>query len=131
MNRVIDFINRLGLELNVDKCKSIHIVPNKAHCGEGKVFIGAEVVPQLSTFEATEYLGKPIGYRLFPEENKISKFIETGTQILTSSLAPWQKLNALKTFFYPSLSHAMRTFQHGKSAWCKLDDELRNASKTS
>lgn len=91
-----DTLDRIGLELNIDKCKSIHIGPSKASCGDGKVFIGGAEVPQLQTFEATEHLGKPFGFRLFPDENKIYKFLETATRVLTSNLAPWQRLDAIK-----------------------------------
>lgn len=129
LNRIIDFLSKLGLELNASKCKVIQIIGSKSTCGEEKKYIGSEEVPNLKASEAADYLGKPVGYRLFPNENKIDKFIEGGVKILTSSLAPWQKIDAMKTFFYPSLSHAMRTAQHGKDSWARLDKDLRKHLK--
>ncbi|GFW62215.1 retrovirus-related Pol polyprotein from type-1 retrotransposable element R2 [Trichonephila clavipes] len=40
-------------------------------------------------------------------------------KIATSNLAPWQKIDALKAFFFPSLSFAMRTAQIDKTTWHK------------
>ncbi|GFQ76245.1 retrovirus-related Pol polyprotein from type-1 retrotransposable element R2 [Trichonephila clavata] len=40
--------------------------------------------------------------------------------IAKSHLAQWQKLDALKTFFFPSLSFAMRTDQLDKTAWSEV-----------
>ena len=56
-------------------------------------------------------------------------FIHYGTQILTFHLAPWQRIDALKSFFYPSLNYAMRTDQFGKDGWKRLDDSLGSLIK--
>ncbi|XP_064462374.1 uncharacterized protein LOC135372848 [Ornithodoros turicata] len=40
-------------------------------------------------------------------------------------LAPWQRLDALKTFVYPSLNFSMRCGSLGKTDWMRLDQELR------
>lgn len=129
LQRICDFLDRIGLELNVDKYRSIHIVPARATCGNGKVFIGDAEVPQLKCFKPTKYLGKPIGFRLLHDSLKMEDFLDAGTKILTSSLEPWQRIEALKTFFYPSLSYAMRTDQHEKGAWADLDKDLRKLIK--
>ncbi|CAN7986074.1 unnamed protein product [Ixodes hexagonus] len=40
-------------------------------------------------------------------------------------LAPWQRLDAIKTFLYPALHHLMRTGTMGKTEWTRLDEALR------
>ncbi|KFM83478.1 hypothetical protein X975_14170, partial [Stegodyphus mimosarum] len=44
---------------------------------------------------------------------------------MESKLAPWQRLDALKCFFFPSLLFHMRTAQLSKGDWKKVDDFLR------
>ncbi|XP_040069564.1 uncharacterized protein LOC115325817 isoform X2 [Ixodes scapularis] len=39
-------------------------------------------------------------------------------------LAPWQRLDAIKTFLYPALHHLMRTGTVGKTEWARLDEAL-------
>lgn len=125
IDRVKAFMDRLGLQLNPAKCVSLHIMPKGNKCGPAKFKIGNVEVPSLATHEETLYLGKPVGYRLLENEAKMDDFIATGVKILNSSLAPWQKLDAMKCFFYPSLSYAMRTSQYGKEAWTRLDSTLK------
>ncbi|XP_050033060.2 uncharacterized protein [Dermacentor andersoni] len=40
-------------------------------------------------------------------------------------LAPWQRLDAIKTFLYPALNFAMRVGLASKGEWQRLDEELR------
>lgn len=98
INRIKDFLDRLGLKLNPHKCKSKHISPSSSACLPTKFTIGDEQVPHLETFKRTKYLGKSIGFRLCEDNAKMEEFTELGKSILCSSLAPWQKLDALKCF---------------------------------
>ncbi|XP_035205588.1 uncharacterized protein LOC118180627 [Stegodyphus dumicola] len=50
-------------------------------------------------------------------------------KIMESSLAPWQRIDALKTFFFPCLLFSMHTAQLSKGDWRKVDDLLRPAVK--
>ena len=52
-------------------------------------------------------------------------FISYGKKILSSKLTPWQRLDALKSFFFPSLNYAMRTDQFNKEDWKRLDNALK------
>ncbi|KFM83362.1 hypothetical protein X975_06694, partial [Stegodyphus mimosarum] len=49
---------------------------------------------------------------------------------MTSKLAPWQRLDALKSFFYPSLQFDMRIARHRKSTWTGIDSFLRPLIKS-
>ncbi|XP_054921177.2 uncharacterized protein [Dermacentor andersoni] len=40
-------------------------------------------------------------------------------------LAPWQRLDAVKTFVFPALNFAMRCGSLGKAEWSRLDTTLR------
>lgn len=51
--------------------------------------------------------------------------ISLGTRLLNSMLAPWQRVDALKTFLFPALNFAMRVGTLGKVEWARLDDALR------
>lgn len=62
---------------------------------------------------------------MLPDSNKLEDFIELGKEILTSTLAPWQKLDAIKTFIYPSFLFSMRMNLFQKSQWSRLDEELK------
>lgn len=125
IDRVKAFLDRLGLKLNPAKCKTLHIDPKRASCGDARFKIGEEEVPALESLDAVKYLGKPVGYRLFDNNLKIDEYIAEGMKILNSTLAPWQKIDALKCFFFPSLSYAMRTSQFGKDAWRRIDTALK------
>lgn len=49
--------------------------------------------------------------------------------ILKSSLAPGKKLDAMKSFFYPSLQYAQRTQQRRKLVWVEFDECIRKIIK--
>ncbi|GIY24075.1 retrovirus-related Pol polyprotein from type-2 retrotransposable element R2DM [Caerostris darwini] len=49
--------------------------------------------------------------------------------IMCSSLAPWQRIDALKAFFFPSTQFAMRTAQFKKTDWERIDTMLRKEIK--
>lgn len=56
--------------------------------------------------------------------------MDTAQKLMTSSLAPWQRIDALKTFLYPSLQFALRTGTLTKTDWKKLDQFIRPMLKT-
>lgn len=47
LNRVIDFLSKLGLELNAKKCKVIQINGAKSACENEKIYVGNDEVPNL------------------------------------------------------------------------------------
>lgn len=71
------------------------------------------------------FLGKPIGFQLINDHSEVKEFYEKAYKILHSLLTPWQKLDALKSFFFPSLLYAQRTHQIDKKDWIELDDAIR------
>lgn len=70
------------------------------------------------------FLGKPVGFQLVNHHSSIKEFFDKATAIINSALTPWQKLDALKAFYYPSLQYAQRTNQLPKAYWAKFDNEI-------
>lgn len=117
-------MDRLGLRLNPNQCRCIHIDPSKAKCGNAKFYIGDEQIPVAKDEDNIKYLGKPVGYKLIDNIATLEEYIGMETCILSSTLAPWQKLDALKCFFFPSLSYTMRTCQFSKENQQAIDRVL-------
>ena len=115
----------LGLELNPTKCFSLHLSNSPRGCVPTLFKLGNEDIPYLLNMDEKPFLGKPIGFQLVSDFSDLDCHLEAGKKILESALAPWQSLNAAKTFFFPSLAYAQRTGQVSKSDWEKLDKEIR------
>lgn len=88
-------------------------------------------IPALDDGDAAEFLGKPVGFSLVSEPNDVDALASAREKILGSFLAPWQRIDALKSFFFPSLHYAQRTFQVNKFKWKDVDDRLRPLIKDS
>ncbi|XP_064462298.1 uncharacterized protein LOC135372756 [Ornithodoros turicata] len=88
-------------------------------------FIADTPIRPIAEFEAFTYLGRPVGFNPLSEKSTVEDAVELGQKILGSALAPWQRLDALKTFLYPGLNFAMRMGSHTKSEWKRLDESLR------
>ncbi|XP_064462302.1 uncharacterized protein LOC135372762 [Ornithodoros turicata] len=116
----------MNLQLNPAKCMTVHI-SGKQPVGvrETQFHIGPHLIPYLKEFDSFDYLGKPIGFNLLANDTTIQKAIEMGAKLLSSMLAPWQRIDAIKTFVFPSLNFAMRINSCSKGDWQKLDDALR------
>ena len=49
--------------------------------------------------------------------------------ILDSRLAPWQRVDCLKTFFFPSLQFSLRVNKFNKCDWKKIDAVIKSLVK--
>ena len=83
-------------------------------------------VPVLLKEEAYRYLGVPIGLLYDAEDMcKITgKLIEDLEKIRDSLLAPWQKLDSIRTFIQPCLTYALRTCPVNRAALAKYRAKL-------
>lgn len=103
----------IGLEFRQDKCASISIV--KQAQGRMEVVptafqIQQQIMPALTAEEHYRYLGIPIGL-IHNADNLpvlVERLIPELERIESSLLAPWQKLDAIRTFIQPSLTYALR-----------------------
>lgn len=75
------------------------------------------------------FLGKPVGLQLVNDHSKVKEFYDKAVTILRSALTPWQKLDAMKSFFFPSLQYAQHIHQLSKTDWIELDVAIRNLVK--
>lgn len=126
LNLAVEETSRLSIELNAGKSATLHL-SGKTPVGTRPTQFTAQGTPlrMLRDGEATQFLGCPVGYSILPSRSDLKKIMDTGLKILTSMLAPWQRLDALRTFFYPSLTFAMRTTQHSKTEWDQVDKVMR------
>lgn len=127
---ITEFAEKIGLRLNPNKCKTLHITPNsRPRCRPTTLYVRNVPVEFLRDHEVTKYLGKPLGFNILENQEELTSLISTAESIMRSNLAPWQRLDALKSFFFPSLNYLMRTEQHSKKSWRKLDDCIRKMIK--
>ncbi|GFT18733.1 retrovirus-related Pol polyprotein from type-1 retrotransposable element R2 [Trichonephila clavipes] len=123
-------LNKIALRVNPNKCATMHL--------SGKAPTGTRATPfQLNGRELRilgegdhyKYLGKPVGFFLMKSFKTVNEALSLLQKIATSQLAPWQKLDAIKTFFFPSLCFSMRTAQVGKTGWRKVDTAVAKEVK--
>ncbi|GIY48216.1 retrovirus-related Pol polyprotein from type-2 retrotransposable element R2DM [Caerostris darwini] len=115
LNHVNDLLHRISLSLNPAKCKSLHICAGvPAGVRNTSFSINGLPIPAMAEFDHARFLGKPVGFNACPDYSTINDMSELGMNILCSALAPWQRLDALKAFFFPATQFAMRTGQFKK-----------------
>ncbi|GIY32326.1 reverse transcriptase domain-containing protein [Caerostris darwini] len=130
LDLVFQSLTRLPLYLNPTKCKSLHICGSPPTGVRRSTFYINEVpISQLEEFDFTRFLGKPVGFNACPDYSSINDLSQLGMSILCSALAPWQRIDALKAFFFPSTQVAMRTAQFKKTDWERIDRMLRKEIK--
>ncbi|GBN86749.1 Retrovirus-related Pol polyprotein from type-1 retrotransposable element R2 [Araneus ventricosus] len=126
----LSFVNaglkRLGLSLNPSKSVALH-VSGKQPVGvrDSPFYIDNNRIRNIAEGEFHKFLGKPVGFNPCPDYKHLSELAEIATLILESSLAPWQRIAALKTFFFPALQFPMRNSQFDKSKWAEIDSLIR------
>lgn len=117
----------LGLALNPAKCSSMHLSGATPVGMRPTVFlVSGTPIAVVRDFAAQRFLGRPVGFRVIPSTGPaIDSAIATAQKIMASMLAPWQRLDALRTFVFPALNFPMRCGVHSKSDWQRLDDTIR------
>lgn len=135
LQRRIDIVvnegKRISILPNSNKCVSLHLSGKTPVGTRNTIFnVDGKAIRALQDGESTKFLGKPVGYMCVPLQSDLQKYIDTGTKILRSCLSPWQKIDAMKTFFYSSLVFPMRMGQFLKGDWEKLDNALRPLIKS-
>ncbi|XP_065291727.1 uncharacterized protein [Dermacentor albipictus] len=74
--------------------------------------------PCMADFEAEKFLGRPVGFRILSDDIAIvDHAIQRATALLPSLLAPWQCLDAARTFVLPVINFKMRCGSLGKDDW--------------
>lgn len=126
LDSITELADKINLKFNASKCYTMHYscVP-PAGARSTVFYIKDNPVPGLGDGDHGVFLGKPIGTFNFSDTSKIEDLKIFADKILTSKLAPWQRLDAIKTFFFPSILFALRTNQFSKSDLKSLDKHIR------
>lgn len=101
-----------GLHFNPKKCATLHLAGKKTYrrtVQTGFLVRGTQI-PAMTEGDAYEYLGIPVGLGVDQTPRaKIEAMIEDISRIDGSLLAPWQKIDAVRTFVAPRLDFVLRS----------------------
>jgi hypothetical protein len=134
MQRILDSVDRLAESINISinpkKSFSMHLSGvTPIGTRDTRFSVKNQDIRNLRDGELDKFLGKLVGFQLARDIRELARLMEVANKILTSKLAPWQRLDALKTFFYPSLNFLMRTGRLQKGEWEMLDNYIRASIK--
>ncbi|GBN32992.1 Retrovirus-related Pol polyprotein from type-1 retrotransposable element R2 [Araneus ventricosus] len=130
LNIAFSEFSKLGLQLNPGKSTTLH-VSGAAPVGSRptQFFINDVAIKYIEEGDFHRFLGKPVGFNACPDYANLKDLSDLASHIISSKLAIWQKIDALKCFFYPSLQFALRTGQYKKEDWAELDRVIRRGLK--
>ena len=99
----------------LDKSASLSIIKSKRHNTDRPVehhqfYVQDQLIPFLKKDEHYRYLGVPIGliHNIDDLDHIVDKLIPDMEKLEQSLLAPWQKLDAIRTFVQTCLIYALR-----------------------
>jgi len=119
-------LDMLGLRLNAAKCASLHLSGRRpVGVRDTRFLLRGSPLRPLAEGEAATFLGAQVGFNVVPPLSTLAEIIAIGLRIARSKLAPWQRIDALKTFFYPSTVHLERLGTFPKTDWARVDKILR------
>ena len=117
LQKILDAVstaaNTLGLTFRPDKSASLSFTNSKRAPNKFELFeyeIQNQPMPILEEEENYRYLGVPIGviHNYHNVESLVQPLIDDLNKVEASLLAPWQKLDLIRTFLQPSLTFALR-----------------------
>ncbi|GBM82725.1 Retrovirus-related Pol polyprotein from type-2 retrotransposable element R2DM, partial [Araneus ventricosus] len=130
LNKVSEDLKRISLSLNPRKSFAFHLACNTpVGTRDSDFFLDNERLQTIQEFDSHKFLGVPVGYNPVSDLNNLSEIAELGIRLATSLLAPWQRIDALKCFFYPAMQFAMRTAQYEKKHFDAIDNAIRKEIK--
>ncbi|XP_028416671.1 uncharacterized protein T26G10.4-like [Dendronephthya gigantea] len=125
----------VGLEFRPNKCASLSFVnerrqPQRLELNE--FIVQTRPIPAMSHDEHYRYLGVPIGmiHRIDDIPSIVPQVIEDIHAITNSLLAPWQKLDAIRSFVEPCLTYALRAGNPSKQSLEPLRTVLISSHRT-
>ena len=108
-----DAANIVRFQFRPDKCATLSLTSTRQHATfvEQRDFtVQGNHIPALAQEQSYRYLGVPIG--LIHNIDDLPNFVpqlEKNIELIGNSLmAPWQKLDAIRTFVQPCLTYALR-----------------------
>ena len=120
----------LGFSFRPDKCATLSLTSTRqraTYVEQVDFTIQGNHIPALTQEESYRYLGVPIGliHNIDDIPNIVPGLIRDIETIRSSLLAPWQKLDAIRTFIQPCLTYALRAGNPEKQS---LDEYKRTLS---
>ena len=103
--------NTLGLEFRPNKCASLSLTKRTPRIQQNDFLVQTKSIPALQREDHYRYLGVPIGllHNVTQIESLVDELSSKLVRIEQSLLAPWQKLDAIRTFGQPCLTYALRS----------------------
>ncbi|XP_037067949.1 uncharacterized protein LOC119089389 [Pollicipes pollicipes] len=92
-----------------------------------QVRLMGQPIPVIGERCSCRYLGRPVGHTRLscPPLQVLAEAEQAAHLVLDSALAPWQKLDVLRAFILPRLTHCLRLGLLPKQALRRFDAELR------
>ena len=112
-----------GLNPNPRKSSLLSVVQRPP----GDATLAGERLPTVAGGETYRYLGRPVGHTRLctPPLEVLEEARRHADRLLESALAPWQKLDAVRTFIVPRLVHCLRLGVLPKGPLAAFDKALR------
>jgi hypothetical protein len=121
--------NLIGLDFRPDKCASLSMTYSNKCDGNiqiNNLNVQDKAIPALKEHEHYRYLGVPIG--MIRDVDNLDSLVDDLCndldRISNSLLAPWQKLDAIRTFVQPCLTFALRAGEPQKASLTKYRRKL-------
>ena len=111
LDAISEAANLLNLEFRADKCASLSMVKERPRVIPSTYLVQGNQIPPLEQEDHYRYLGVPIGiiHNVTQLETLVDELTSKLHKIEQSLLAPWQKLDAIRTFVEPCLTYAFRS----------------------
>ena len=121
LDRVSAVARLLSLEFNADKCACL--MHSKGRNNLATLLVQGQPIRMLGKEDKENYLGIPLGSKLrFRTATDLPDKLD---RLAASKLAPWQKLEVLRSHLLPSLSHDLASGRALKSDLVALDLKCR------
>ena len=111
LNSVSSAADSLSLTFRPDKCSSLSLNKTAPRIRPDIMMVQNQAIPAMTKEDHYLYLGVPIGlvHNVTNLASIIDELITKLRKIQQSLLAPWQKLDAIRTFIQPCLTYALRS----------------------
>lgn len=127
---ITERLEKVGLVMNGDKCKSLSIVADggrkRTYIDQSqRICVGGSIIESMSVTEYYTYLGIGNGAQGVKEENLHAMWKTLLERLTKSPLKPHQKLYSLRLHAYPALQHKCTFQRTTKKCLLELDRVTR------
>ncbi|GBN16737.1 Retrovirus-related Pol polyprotein from type-1 retrotransposable element R2 [Araneus ventricosus] len=130
LDRIDVLFSALNLSLNPRKSVSFHLSGVKPTGSRNTPFyVRGNLLPSIQEGDFHKFLGKPVGFNPCPNFQSLNDLYAAAKAVMESGLAPWMRIDALKSFIYSAFQFPMRTSQFAKKHWDAIDKALRKGIK--